>query len=649
MTRNLRLPPALCGALLLATTGALRAGDTFTRAPYVQLATDTSVQILWRTGGAILPEVRYGTKLEALDGEVADEAIAVRRPGIGSEAAPALHSAPKGTLQFEAQLSGLEPDTTYYYAIFNGDQRLTPADPSYRFKTHPVPGTGRPVYFWVVGDSGTGGLAQKKVHDAMRSYNDEMERELDLYVHVGDMAYGSGTDKEFSDRFFAMYEETLRNTVCWAAMGNHEGRTSKGEDGTGPYYDAYACPTRGEAGGLPSGKEAYYSFDFGKTHFVVLDSHDLDRRPTGAMAQWLKADLEQADAEWLVAYFHHPPYTKGTHDSDREHQLIEMRELIMPILEGGGVDIVFTGHSHIYERSMLVDGAYQTPTTAEGVILDDGDGKPDGDGPYRKSAGLVPHNGTVQVVAGHGGTGVGRKGTMPIMREIWVENGSVLISIDGDTLTGTMLNLDGVVRDTFAIVKGGTVEHAPIADPWQPPGARPAAKPRAQSPEIAAALIDKGAPWSYLAGEDPGKGWTGAGFDASTWRTGAAGFGYGDSDDATELGDMRGNYRSISIRREFEIPEGADLSKLGLNISYDDAFIVHLNGAEVLRVGVDFGNGSTAQGFHSHEADGKFEYFSLEKAAEHLAPGANIIAIEGHNTNLSSSDLTLHPQLVLVE
>ena len=100
------------------------------------------------------------------------------------------------------------------------------------------------------------------------------------------------------------------------------------------------------------------------------------------MAQWLKADLEKTKAEWLIAYFHHPPYTKGSHDSDKEEQLIEMREHIMPILESGGVDIVFTGHSHIYERSMLIDGAYATPTVSEGVILDDGDGNPNGDGPY---------------------------------------------------------------------------------------------------------------------------------------------------------------------------------------------------------------------------------------------------------------------------
>src|SRR4030095_10302026 len=94
-------------------------------------------------------------------------------------------------------------------------------------------------------------------------------------------------------------------------------------------------------------------------------------------ARWLKVDLEQARTgrtDWIVAFFHHPPYTKGTHDSDREMQLIEMRTHIMPILDSGGVDLVLTAHSHIYERSMLVDSAYATPTVAAGVIPNDGEG-----------------------------------------------------------------------------------------------------------------------------------------------------------------------------------------------------------------------------------------------------------------------------------
>ena len=318
------------------------------------------------------------------------------------------------------------------------------------------------------GGSGTGGSDQRKVYEAMQEFVKETKRPLDMFIHVGDMAYSDGANYEFDKGFFSMYGDVLNQVAVWPSMGNHEGKTSRGMTGTGPYYDAYVLPTQGEVGGVPSGTEAYYSFDRGRIHFVCLDSHDLDRMSTGPMAAWLREDLNQADADWLIAYWHHPAYTKGSHDSDTEGQLIEMREQIMPIMEAGGVDMVLTGHSHIYERSMLVDGAYVTPTVADGVILDEGDGNPAGDGAYRKSAGLNAHEGAVQIVTGHGGAGVSRRGTMPIMREIIVEHGSVILDVDGDTLAGTMIDKHGDVRDEFSIVKKGKVEVKRVENPWQP-------------------------------------------------------------------------------------------------------------------------------------------------------------------------------------
>ena len=119
----------------------------------------------------------------------------------------------------------MSPNIIYQYRIFQDGKQITVAAGTHHFKTHPIPGSEAPVYFWVVGDSGTGGSAQAKVHDAMIAHNEKTGRKLDLYLHVGDMAYGSGTNKEFSDRFFKMYEPTLRNTVCWASLGNHEDQT----------------------------------------------------------------------------------------------------------------------------------------------------------------------------------------------------------------------------------------------------------------------------------------------------------------------------------------------------------------------------------------------------------------------------------------
>ncbi len=469
--------------LLIVLAGAGMAAqaaptDVFARAPYLQMATPDSISVVWRTKAPITPVVRYGAAPDGLEGTVSGAAIVTRVAAPEGAAAdlPRLHSAPDGTYQYEARITGLAPDTRYHYAVFDGDKRLTGADGSYHFKTNPAVGADKPMRFWVVGDSGTGGAAQAEVHSAMVEHTAREKRPLDFYVHVGDMAYRDGKDDEFQNHFFAMYEPTLRNTVCWPAMGNHEGHTSSGVSGVGPYYDAYRLPTKGEAGGVASGTEAYYSFDYGRVHFICLNSHDLDRAPTGAMAQWLKADLEKTKADWLIAFFHHPPYTKGSHDSDKEKQLIEMRTHIMPILESGGVDVVLTGHSHIYERSMLMDGAYATPTVAENVILDDGDGDPSGDGAYKKSTGLNPNEGTVQIVAGHGGTGLRRKGTMPVMKRIILEHGSVIVDVGGDTLTAIMLNKAGEKRDLFRIVKNGKVTPTRLSSPWQPPAYMPEAE-----------------------------------------------------------------------------------------------------------------------------------------------------------------------------
>jgi len=75
------------------------------------------------------------------------------------------------------------------------------------------------------------------------------------------------------------------------------------------------------------------------------------RATNSPMANWLRADLDANTNQWLIAFWHHPPYSKGSHDSDDEIELIEMRQNIVPILEAHGVDLVVCGHSHNYERS----------------------------------------------------------------------------------------------------------------------------------------------------------------------------------------------------------------------------------------------------------------------------------------------------------
>jgi hypothetical protein len=646
-------------------------GGSITRGPYLQLASESGITIAWRTDGAMeKPRVVIREESGGVFQTVEGAAVVAR----GLSGDNKLNTAPAGTVQYEATVTGLKPQTHYLYAIFDGETRLSEDDSSYGFTTHPVIGNSSSARVWVVGDSGTGNWHQVLVARAMQEYTAAGKQPLDLFLHVGDMAYGQGTDQQFQDKFFKPYAEILRNTVCWASMGNHEGRTSDGKTGIGPFYDAYVCPTKGEAGGIPSGDESFYSFDYGDIHFICLNSYDIDRSPGGKMAKWLVSDLAATKASWIIGFWHHPPYTKGTHNSDTEVELVEMRKYIMPILENGGVDLVLSGHSHIYERSMLIDGAYATPTTSEGVVLDDGDGKPDGDGAYRKPGAVTPRSGTVAVVTGHGGAlGRNAMGISPIMRSIVLDHGSTILDITGDTLTGVMLDLRGKERDRFAIVKSGKVEKHIVANPWKPDastqertgdGVLGAPKTVADAnrakqqgdknipqlaPKESVALIPANEEWDYLAGgkEPETEMWTKQGFDPREegWESGKAGFGYGDGDDRTELKDMEGKYTSVFIRREFEIPAGTDLSRIGLVINYDDAFVLYINGRKLISKGIAR-NKDGKLTVTKHEASGA-EYFPLAGFADAFKVGTNVISLEGHNDSLKSSDLSLDPSLIL--
>lgn len=462
-----RCAAAVVTAGLVAAVPDAGAATELHRGPCIQNATPTSIVIVWRTEGAPEPMVRYTDAGTGAEGRSTAAATTVRGGGIAPEDG-GLAGAPASVYQVECRLDGLTPGTVYRYAVYDGDRLLAGESEDYFFTTSPAPGAAHRLRFWAVGDTGTGGRDQAAAYAAVRTYCRENNIPIDLFVHTGDVAYQDGLDREFQENHFAPYEDLLRNTVCWPSFGNHDGHSASGITGIGPYFDAFVLPAGGEAGGVPSGTESYYGFTVGRVHFLALNMYDEDRTPEGRMADWIRRDLDALDnVDWVIAFFHHPPYSKGSHDSDTEARMVEVREWLMPILDAGGVDLVLCGHSHTYERSMLITGAYDTPSTAHGVILDDRDGDPDGQGAYRKSAGTAGNQGTIHVVAGIGGGGLNRIGDMPLMKTAFTEFGGVLVDIDGDTLTCIMVNLDGEIRDRFAIVKQGTVEQAVISAPWQ--------------------------------------------------------------------------------------------------------------------------------------------------------------------------------------
>ncbi len=167
-------------------------------------------------------------------------------------------------------------------------------------------------------------------------------------------------------------------------------------------------------------------------------------------------------------------------------------------------------------------------------------------------------------------------------------------------------------------------------------------KPTVLSGETA--IIQPKAVWKYLAGRDPNTRWSEPDFDDSRWKAGRAGFGYGDDDDQTVLSDMAGNYNRVYLRHSVSGRSLRKVKQLALLIRFDDAFIAYLNGTEVARASIKEGRGVDAK-VESHEA-GKFQIYTLENWKHLVRPGKNLLAIEGHNIGLKSSDFTIDPYLV---
>jgi hypothetical protein len=348
---------------------------------------------------------------------------------------------------------------TRHFAVGTTNLTFTGADSNTFFITHPLIGTVKPVRAWVLGDPGTRKKEQFRVRDAYYKWNGD--RTTDLWLMLGDNAYSSGKEEEYQGAIFNVYDTMLRKSVLWPCLGNHDAGSANSPAQSGVYYDLFTLPTQAQAGGAMSGTEAYYSWDYANVHFVSLDSSDSDWSENGLMVRWLKADLEANKQDWLVAFCHHPPYTKGSHDSDKDKdsdaRMRKMRQVVLPLLEQYGLDLMLTGHSHAYERSFLLDGAYsQSWNISDNAnFKSNKDGRTDGTGVYTKpTRGPAPHEGAVYVVAGSSGQISGGSLQHPAMCISLNVLGSLVLDFEGQRLDATFLDDKAEVRDYFTIKKG---------------------------------------------------------------------------------------------------------------------------------------------------------------------------------------------------
>ncbi len=422
-----------------AAAGADEPPVNLVRGPYLQMTTRTGTILRWRTDEPAASRVRFGRELSVLEGEAGDMDL---------------------TTEHRVELTGLLPGTRYYYAVGDESKELA-GGPDFHFTTNPA--SPKPTRIWAIGDSGTaaaGDFGSWLVRDAYLQLAGD--RETDVWLMLGDNAYYYGTDAEYQAAVFDTYTSLLRQTAVWSTIGNHETYAPL-PDGRLSYFDIFDCPTQGQGGGVPSGTERYYSFDYGNIHFVCLDSELSVRDSEQAMVEWLGADLGANTNEWVIAFWHSPPYTKGSHDSDNlfdnAGNMTQMRRKINPILEAYGVDLVLSGHSHNYERSHLLHGHYGFSWELEpGMVLDSASGDPADGGAYQKlDEGPYAGQGTVYVVAGSSGWATFQTGRHPVMHRALLNRGSLVIDVDGRRLDLRYLRETGAVDDQFTMIKGGEV------------------------------------------------------------------------------------------------------------------------------------------------------------------------------------------------
>ena len=429
----------------LQLVGNVPGAALLTRGPYMNAATQNSVVIRWRSDIATNSKVNYGTVAGSLTQNTIDNTL---------------------TTEHIVTLSGLTVNTLYYYNLGSTSQILQ-GDANNYFKTMPVAGSTQKIRFLAMGDMGNNSANQINVRNAWQTFNGN--NYTDGWLLMGDNAYNSGTDVEFQTNFFDIYQGNLtKNHVLWPTPGNHDYANSiaRQADHVIPYYDMFSLPKLGEAGGLASNTEAFYSYNYGNVHFVALDSYGWEAGNTrlydtlGPQAVWLKQDLAANTQPWTVVYFHHPPYTKGSHNSDTEAELISMRQNIVPILERYKVDLVLNGHSHLYERSYLINGHYGLENTfsAASHALSTSSAKYDGTANsciYIKQPTDV-RNGIVFAVVGSSGQIGGTTAGYPhdAMYYSNVTNGGAMyLEIENNRLISKWVCSDGVIRDNFTIMK----------------------------------------------------------------------------------------------------------------------------------------------------------------------------------------------------
>lgn len=319
-TFTTRRPAASLAAVFFLAFAALLAAPPahaakITKGPYLQNVGATYVTICWVTDRPSPATLSYASA----DSNLSNSTIV---------------NVPKGADNACATLKSLAPATNYLYRVAAAGE----ASNIYPFRT--APGPGESFRFVAYGDSRSNERAHRNVVNAI------MVEKPGFVINTGDIV-NKGTVPEDWDMFFRSTGPLMRTTPYYVAIGNHEQNHAD-------FFKYFSFP----------GAERYYSFNYGGSHFVILDSN-MPFRVDPKQKKWLTDDLEaNKSADFTFVFFHHPPYSSGKHGSD-----VPLRELFGGIFKKYGVDAVINGHDHHYERAEPGDGIVYVVSGGGGAEL----------------------------------------------------------------------------------------------------------------------------------------------------------------------------------------------------------------------------------------------------------------------------------------
>ncbi len=333
MTRHaivLSLLVSLVGACLPACGGSSNLGAPFPTfeagidaGPVLGDVQPTQVRLYWELSQRGPGEV----ELEAPDGTL-------RR--IASPAAGTTH---------EVELTGLLPSTVYKYRLVIEGR---PSSRTHRFETA-SDDPSAPVRFAVIGDMGCGCLPQMANVAGIEAANP------DLVLFTGDVAYKAGSPTEVRARMLIPFANLMTHTPCYVALGNHDVATDAGV----PTLSVLPLP-RNDV----DGSEQYYEFRRGCARFISINAEFGIESPDAPQVRWLRNKLAEPAPPWTITFTHRPPYTRGRH---ADHTPLILN--VVPFLQDAGVDFMFSGHDHNYQRTHPI--RFGVPIEMQGAeILD---------------------------------------------------------------------------------------------------------------------------------------------------------------------------------------------------------------------------------------------------------------------------------------